>query len=67
MKTLAQIGYEAYGDDADWKSWDGRPMPRWSELRADIKRKWGMSAEAMRKELAVSPDILSAELAGETA
>lgn len=27
---LAIIMFNAYGHHCDWKSWDGRPMPKWS-------------------------------------
>lgn len=27
--TLAVVIFRAYGDHCGWKSWDGRPMPRW--------------------------------------
>jgi len=45
MKTLGQLGYEAYGDHAKWQAFDGRPMPRWDDaLRPDIKEKWEVAA-----------------------
>lgn len=47
-KTYGQIGFEAYGDEAEWEAFDGRPMPRWDEaLRADIKHKWEVAAKAI--------------------
>lgn len=49
-KSLGQVGYEAYGDEADWKAFDGRPMPRWDELREDIKRKWNVASSAIVRE-----------------
>lgn len=46
-EALARTGYEAYGAHADWKAYNGQPMPRWDELRPDIKEKWGVAAEAI--------------------
>jgi hypothetical protein len=46
-KTPGQIGYDAYGDHAKWAAWDGRPMPRWDEVRPDIKEKWEVAAKAI--------------------
>jgi hypothetical protein len=43
----ARTGYEAYGQAADWKAWDGKPMPRWHELRPDIVMKWEKAAAAI--------------------
>lgn len=47
MKTAGQVGYDAYGEHAQWKAFDGRPMPRWDELREDIKEKWEVAARAI--------------------
>lgn len=47
-KTYGQIGFEAYGDHANWTAWDGKPMPRWDDaLRADIKEKWEVAGKAI--------------------
>lgn len=51
-ETFARIGYEAYGAHADWKAYDGKPMPKWDELRPDIKEKWAVAAEAIAKAAA---------------
>lgn len=48
MKTLGQIGYEAYGEDSGWKAFDGRPMPRWADLRPDIANRWEVAASAIQ-------------------
>jgi hypothetical protein len=53
-EAVARVGYEAYGAHADWKAYDGRPMPRWDELRPDIKEKWGVAAEAIVTAVAPS-------------
>ncbi len=46
-RSLGQVGYEAYGDHAGWKAYDGKPMPRWPELRPDIVEKWEVAARAV--------------------
>lgn len=52
-KTLGQVGFDAYGDHAGWKAFDDRPMPRWDDnLRADIKEKWKVAADAIVEETA---------------
>ena len=48
-EELGRIGYEAYGAHADWKAYDGKPMPKWDELRLDIKEKWAVAAKAIAK------------------
>lgn len=51
-KTLGQIGFEAYGDHANWTAYDGKPMPRWDEnLREDIKEKWEIAAKAIEAKV----------------
>jgi hypothetical protein len=47
LDALAQIGYEAYGAHADWKAYDGKPMPKWDDLRLDIKEKWVVAVAAI--------------------
>lgn len=31
VADLARVMFNAYGEHAEWKSWDGRPMPKWSK------------------------------------
>lgn len=50
-KSIGQIGYEAYGEDAGWKAFDGRPMPQWSDLRADIAARWEVAAAAIAEDV----------------
>lgn len=38
--NIARFGYEAYGNDAGWKSYDGRSMPEWDDLPENVKRHW---------------------------
>jgi len=53
MKTAGQIGYEAYGEAAAWKTFDGRDMPRWEALAdlphgAETRRRWEAAAAAIQ-------------------
>lgn len=51
-KTLGQVGFEAYGEHANWTAYDGKPMPRWDEnLRDDIKEKWEIAALAIEAKV----------------
>lgn len=50
--TIGQVGYEAYGDTAEWRTFDGRPMPTWEELGAtktgqETQRRWEVAARAI--------------------
>jgi len=53
--TDGRVGYEAYGETAGWKTFDGRPMPSWDELGAsdtgkETQRRWEVAAKAILKE-----------------
>lgn len=37
---LAQIAYEVYAEHQNWKNYAGQPIPRWADVRADIKSAW---------------------------
>lgn len=50
-KTLGEIAFNAYGDDADWKTFDGRPIPQWMELGQsfaglEVRKHWEAAALA---------------------
>lgn len=47
LTVLAQIGYEAYGTEAEWKTYSGEPMPKWDELPAHIRQKWEAAVKAV--------------------
>ena len=47
LTDLAKAGYEAYGEEAEWKAYNGSPMPTWDELRPDIHRKWKVATAAV--------------------
>jgi hypothetical protein len=54
LGDLARIGYEAYGAEADWKAYNGEPMPQWDELPGHIHTKWTSAAGAIAEALASS-------------
>ncbi len=47
-ETMGQVGYNAYGQDAGWKTFDGRDMPQWADLTPVIKARWEVAAEAIK-------------------
>lgn len=50
IETLAQIGYNAYGDAVNWKSHTGKGMPTWEELAVSGKAQrdaWITAADAI--------------------
>jgi len=56
LAELAQTGYEAYGQEADWKAYNGEPMPKWHELPDHIHRKWKAAVGAVASELGVATE-----------
>lgn len=56
-----QIGYDAYGAAAGWKTFDGRPMPTWQDLQAtetgrETCRRWDAAAKAIIVDFFVKPE-----------
>lgn len=47
-----QLGYDAYGAKADWKAYDGNPMPRWDVLPLHIQERWAAAANAIHDAVA---------------
>ena len=47
--------YEAYGDHAAWKTFDGRAMPAWEGLTDAVRSHWAAAAKQatliLRKDL----------------
>lgn len=59
-RTIGQIGFDAYGETAGWKTFDGRPMPRWEDLASrpegiETRRRWEVTAAAILKVVAEEP------------
>lgn len=40
LYELTARAYDAYGGHADWKTHDGRPMPRWFDLPEKTRGHW---------------------------
>jgi hypothetical protein len=51
LGELAKIGFDAYGEEAEWKAYNGDPMPRWDELPEHVRTKWTVAAGAIAKAL----------------
>lgn len=57
MKTLGEVGYEAYGEHAGpggpYTTFDGRPMPKWEELGSSeagllTRARWESAGQAIK-------------------
>jgi hypothetical protein len=46
---LAEIGYRAYGDEAEWVNHAGNTMPSWVELPAPQRSAWQAAAAAIAR------------------
>lgn len=46
MKSLGQIAFEAYGAAVGGKTYDGKPIPQWSEVKPTIQQGWEAAADA---------------------
>ena len=58
-------GHDTYGEAAGWKTFDGRPMPRWADLSSteagrETQRRWEVAASAIAERCATIADGLAA-------
>jgi len=44
---FANAAYEAYGNFAHWKNYQGLPMPHFDQLPEPIQGAWGAAAERL--------------------
>jgi hypothetical protein len=51
VSDVARAGYEAYGDWTEWRTWDGRDMPRWTDLPTRTQMAWVAAAGAITRKL----------------
>lgn len=52
MTKLGKVAYEAYCQQTGWKSLaTGQDLPKWVDLRAEIKEAWDISAHAVFVEV----------------
>lgn len=44
---LAKLAYDAYCDHADWKNFEGKPIPQWDELpeSTGVQEKWRVAIQ----------------------
>ncbi|HYI00575.1 hypothetical protein [Hyalangium sp.] len=40
LEDLARDGFNAYGDEAGWKTYDGKQMPCWDDVGPVIRGRW---------------------------
>lgn len=48
---LAKIAFDAYGEKAEWKTWDKRDMPQWNEVGEAIQERWVAAIRAVLESL----------------
>ena len=48
VEHLGKVAYSAYCDSRRWKSYDGKELPHWDEVKPEIKEGWMQSARAVR-------------------
>lgn len=59
--TIAQLArqlYDAYGQSAGWKNFQGNPMPTWEELPNNIRANWSASARECVRMAKSYPTLL---------
>lgn len=37
LKTIAQVGFEAYSKNAGGKTWDGKDIPKWEDVGEKVQ------------------------------
>lgn len=47
LSGLGAVGYSAYGNFTEWKTFDGRDMPQWEKLSSRIQMAWQEAAFAI--------------------
>lgn len=52
---LAQLAYQAYGEQTDFKNYQGNPMPAWDDLGDAIQDAWLAAADAVAEDVQGSP------------
>lgn len=57
VETLAKVGFEAYNKQAGGKTFDGRPIPPWSEVGDKVQDNWTAAVLAVK-------DVLDSEWEG---
>jgi hypothetical protein len=47
-QLLARAAYSAYCEYRGWKSFDGKPLPTWDEVKPDIQAGWQAAVRGMQ-------------------
>lgn len=47
MIDLAEVAYNAYGDNRGWVTFNGDPMPRWEDQTPELREAWNAAAQAV--------------------
>ena len=50
---FAESAFNAYGEKARWKTFDGRDMPRWDQVGEDVQQRWVAAVKDVFRKLAV--------------
>lgn len=53
---FAEIAFNAYGEKAEWKTWDGKPMPQWDAVGEVVQQRWVAAVKAIFRRLNVRDD-----------
>ena len=43
--ALAKEAFDAYGDEAQWLTWDNKPMPQWDKVGEVVQKRWVASVK----------------------
>lgn len=54
-EEVAEVAFNAYGDKANWKTFDGREMPKWGAVGDDVQQRWVAAIEAVVKWFDIRP------------
>jgi len=46
-QKLGRAAYDAYCGARGWNSFDGKPLPKWPEVKPEIQEAWCIAAEAV--------------------
>jgi hypothetical protein len=58
--SLAEAAYNAYCATRNWKSFDGKPLPQWPEVKPEIQAGWVAASNAVAA-LVVGQPVTRAE------
>jgi hypothetical protein len=53
---LAKEAFDAYGDEAQWLTWDNKPMPQWDKVGEIVQKRWVASVKRTAAILHVNVD-----------